>query len=315
MQLKFLWLSACGLFGLVAAAADIRAVWDHSGKGLYAGDWPRTMTALKGARVTDLYLNVGGVDFAHYASATLPKSLTYKKFGDHLTAALQAAQPEGIRVHAWFICFNATRNAPATMNFFLKKGWRLRSATGGYTTYLDPANAGVRARVLLAIDELVSYPVDGVQLDFVRYGDSTVKPAHAAEVIASFVAEARRHVKRPKTLSAAVYGKYPASIVSVGQDWPRWLDLDLIDYAVPMNYTDKPNKFKELLATQMSPSRRAKRTIIGIGVTATGLHLSPWQVVEQARLARRGGFAGVALFDLDLTLERSILPALKRDGW
>ena len=312
---KLVVLFACFLFGLVSPAADIRAVWDHSGKGLYEGDWPRTMKVLKQARVTDLYLNVGGVDFAHYASATLPKSLTFGKFGDQLTAALRAAKPEGIRVHAWFICFNATRNVSATMNLFLQKGWRLRSATGGYTTYLDPASAGVRARVLTAIDELVRYPVDGVQLDFVRYGDSTVKPAKAAEVLSSFVAEARRRVKRPKMLSAAVYGKYPACISSVGQDWSRWLDLDIIDYAVPMDYTDKPGKFKELLAAQMSPSRRAKRTIIGIGVTATGLHLSPWQVVEQARLARQGGFAGVALFDLDLTLERSIFPALKRDGW
>ena len=52
-------------------AAEIHAVWDHSGRGLYPGDWTKTMAVLKKGNVTDLYLNVGGVDFAHYASVRL----------------------------------------------------------------------------------------------------------------------------------------------------------------------------------------------------------------------------------------------------
>ena len=311
-MVKFLLLSACCLLGAVLSAAEIHAVWDHSGKGLYEGNWPKTMTVLQKANVTDLYLNVGGVDFAHYASAFLPKSLAYKTKGDQLAAALKAAQGAGVRVHAWFICFNATRNAPTTMETFRKKGWRLKDGKGRLLTYLDPANPTVRAYVLAAISELARYPVAGVHLDFVRWGDAAVKPANAAPVITQFVAEARRCVKRPKLLTTAVYGKYPNCIATVGQDWPQWLKFDIADYVVPMDYTESTDKFKELLAQQMSPSVYAKRTVVGIGVTANESKLGAQQVIRQVGMTRKCGFAGQALFKLDERLEKQILPFVWR---
>lgn len=289
---------------------EIHAVWDHTGRGLYEGDWPRTIRILRQAKVTDLFLNVGGVDFANYASAFLPRSQVCRIRGDQLAACLKAAEGTGLRVHAWFICFNATRNAPATMESFRKRGWLLRDGRGAFTTYVNPANAAVRARVLAAIDELVRYPIAGVHLDFVRWGDAAVKPATAAATVTDFVADARWHVKRPKWLTAAVYGKYPNCIAAVGQDWTRWLDLEIVDYVVPMNYTASRAKFQELLAAQMSTSRRAKRTIVGIGVTANESNLSPHQVVEQVGLVRKGGFAGQSLFDLDEILEKKVLPVV-----
>ena len=309
-MMKSLLLSACCFLSAILQAAEIHAVWDHSGRGLYEGNWPKTMAVLKKSNVTDLYLNVGGVDFAHYASAFLPKSLTYSKYGDQLLACLRAAQGAGVRVHVWFICFNATRNAPTTMKSFQKKGWLLKDGQGNLTTYLDPSNAGVRSRVLAAIDELTRYPVAGIHLDFVRWGDAAVKPKGAAATVTDFVAEARRHVKRPKLLTAAVYGKYPNCIASVGQDWPRWLDFDIVDYVAPMDYTASLPKFQSLLAQQMSPSRNAKRTIIGIGVTANESKLNAQQVREQIALARKCGFAGQALFKLDDRLAQTILPTV-----
>lgn len=309
---KGMLFSAVCLFAAVVSAGEIHAVWDHTGKGLYEGDWPRTIRILKAARVTDLFLNVGGVDFANYASAFLPRSLVCKTRGDQLSACLKAAEGTGIRIHAWFICFNATRNAPTTMATFRKRGWLLTDAAGNQTTYLDPAEPAVRARVLSAIDELVRYPIAGVHLDFVRWGDAAVKPVTAASSVTSFVAEARRRVKRPKWLTAAVYGKHPSCVTSVGQDWPRWLDFEIVDYVVPMDYTASMAKFRELLAKQMSPSRNAKRTIVGIGVTANESNLSPQQVVEQVRMARSCGFAGTSLFDLDEILEKKVLPVVWR---
>ena len=47
------------------ATREIRAVWEQSGKGLYPGDWPRTFRVLKANGITDLFVNVGGIDFAH----------------------------------------------------------------------------------------------------------------------------------------------------------------------------------------------------------------------------------------------------------
>ena len=309
-MMKFLLLSACCFLSAILSAGEIHAIWDHSGRGLYPGAWAKTMAVLKRGNVTDLFLNVGGVDFAHYASARLPKTLTYKTYGDQLLACLRAAQGTGVRVHAWFICFNATRNAPTTLESFRKKGWRLKDDQGKLTTYLDPSNAGVRALVLAAVDELARYPVAGIHLDFVRWGDASVKPPNAAPIITQFVAEARRHVKRPMLLTTAVYGKYPNCIASVGQDWPRWLDFNIVDYVALMDYTSSVAKFRELLAQQASLSTRAKRTIIGIGVTANESKLNAKQVNQQISLARKCGFAGQALFKLDDRLAQTILPAV-----
>ena len=305
------WLACLAL----PVMGEIRAVWDHSGQGLYPGDWPRTIRLLRASHVTDLFVNVGGVDFAHYASAFLPKTRAYTTRGDQLKACLDAAKGTGVRVHAWFICFNATRASTPALGQFTQRGWRLKDAKGGLTSYLDPANPAVRAYVLRAIGELARYPIDGVHLDFVRWGDAAVKPPTAAATVTQFVAEARRRVKRPKWLTAAVYGKHPACIASVGQDWPRWLDYEIVDYVVPMNYTASEAKFRELLASQQVPRLRARRTIIGIGVTANESRLTPQQVAWQVRFARQCGFAGQSLFDLDETLETAVLPMLRNGIW
>ena len=300
----------------LAQADEIRAVWDHTGHGLYPGNWPKTMQILKRSHVTDLFVNVAGIDFAHYPSAYLPRTKALETYGDQLKACLAAASGTGIRVHAWLICFNATRNVPKRLEEFRKRGWRLKDAHGNLTTYLNPSNPTVRARVLAIIDEIVSrYSVAGVHLDFVRWGDAAVKPQNAAAVITQFVAEARRHVKRPRWLTAAVYGSHPGCIAKVGQDWPKWLDFDIVDYVVPMDYTASTFKFTELLQKQSTPRRNAARTIVGIGVTANESRLNAQQVATQIGLVRRYGFAGASLFDLDETLEKSTLPYLRKGTW
>ena len=295
---------------------EIHAVWDHSGCGLYPGDWAKTMKVLREGRVTDLFVNVAGAGFAHYASDVLPRSRTFRDEGDQLAACLAAARGAGLRVHAWILCFSATRAAPETMAAFERSGWRLKDAKGNLTEYLDPANPAVRARVLAAVDEIQRrYAVDGIHLDFVRWGDAAVKPKNAADVVSRFVADARRHVARPKWLTTAVYGKYPNCVTTVGQDWKGWLDANLVDYVVPMDYTESKKTFQELLALQSDTRTHARRTIVGIGVTANESRLDARQVIDQVNLSRQRGFAGNALFDLDTTLEKSILPFLRLGLW
>ena len=295
---------------------EIHAVWDHTGCGLYPGDWPRTVQLLKAAHVTDLFVNVAGAGFAHYPSAVLPRSKTFANEGDQLAACLAAARGSGIRVHAWILCFSATRGSSATLETFQRRGWRLKTPQAKLTEYLDPSNPTVRAYVLSAIDEIQArYGVNGIHLDFVRWGDSALKPKNAAQSVSQFVAEARRHVKRPRWLTAAVYGRYPNCIGTVGQDWTSWLDQGLVDYVVPMNYTEDATEFVRLLAQQAAPKAHASRTIAGIGVTANESRLNARQVIDQINLTRRYGLAGNALFDLDTTLERLILPYLKLGIW
>jgi len=300
----------------VPRPGEIHAVWDHTGSGLYPGDWLKTMRILANAHVTDVFVNVAGAGFAHYPSAVLPVSWTCRRSGDQLAAAIAAAKGTGIRVHAWVLCFTATRGTPEYISSCRKRGWCLKNAAGAYTEYLNPANAAVQNQVLAAISEIQArYPVQGVHLDFVRWYDGAAKPANAAATITRFVSAARQRVKRPKWLTAAVYGKYPHCITSVGQDWGTWLDTGLIDYAVPMDYTDSTAKFGELLALGATTKARAGRIIAGIGVTANESRLDATKVIDQINVARRYGLAGESLFDLDVTLENEILPYLRLGIW
>ena len=326
------------VYGLMQSArpGEIHAVWDHSGAGLYPGDWPRTMRVLRAAHVTDLFVNVAGAGFAHYPSRILPRSALFDEEGDQLAACLVAARGTGIRVHAWVLCFSAARATPDRLAEFSRRGWRLRDAQGRELGFLDPSNPEVRARMLEAVAEIARlYPVAGVHLDFVRWNDfasSQSTPAVTARFnresavhsrraffdwrahkIGGFVAEARRRLASARpglVLSTAVYGKYPSCVEAVGQDWESWIGAGIVDYVVPMDYTESTAKFDEWVRSQGRTPRQARKVIAGIGVTASESRLDAAQVIDQIKAARRAGLAGFALFDLDATLENDILPVL-----
>ena len=294
---------------------EIHAVWEHSGLGLYPGDWPRTFRVLRANGVTDLFVNVAGAGFAHYASGVLPRSKEYSRHGDQLAACLAAARGAGVRVHAWVICFNATRSDAAYMLAFQKKGWRVRNGSGALTEYLDPSNPDLRWRMVKSICEIArNYPVSGIHLDFVRWYEGTPKPPNAARSVTTFVESVRKRLRaeRPGAwLTAAVLANHQSCVASVGQDWTAWIDAGLVDYAVPMNYVEDRSRYAALVARQGAVKARARRIIGGIGVTANESKLSAAQVVDQISLARKAGFAGVALFDLDDTLVESVFPVLR----
>ena len=301
----------------VPRKGEIHAVWEHTGQGLYPGDWPRTFRLLRESHVTDLFVNVAGAGFAHYPSSFLPRSKTFREEGDQLAACLAAARGTGVRVHAWILCFNATRGDADKLRAFERKGWCLKNKAGGMTTYLNPALAAVRQHSLATVDELQTrYPaLAGIHLDFVRWYEGAARPADAASVVTAFVAEARRHVARPRWLTTSVLGKYPQCVASVGQDWPRWLAAGLVDYVVPMDYSEDRAKFESYLAQHAALKGHAARTIVGIGVTANESRLTAADVMDQINLSRKYGCAGQSLFDLDTTLETQVLPYLRLRQW
>ena len=310
-------LAAERKYGLAQAPrpGEIHAVWDHAGTGLHPGDWPRTMRELKAHGVTDLFVIVAGAGFAHYASGVLPVSQTYLDRGDQLAAAVSAGHAAGVRVHAWMLCFSASRAAPVWRNSLAKRGWRLKNRAGALTDYLDPSRADLRWYLMKAIDEIArKYPVDGVHLDFVRWYEGAAKPANAAATVTSFVAGARAKVRaaRPRAwLTAAVLPGHPSCVASVGQDWKGWIDAGLVDYVAPMNYVEDPAKYAALVARQGDAKAHARHLLSGLGVTANESRLTPVQVVDQVNAARRAGFAGVALFQLDANLATRVLPVLR----
>lgn len=294
---------------------EIRAVWEHSGQGLYPGDWPRTFRELQRFGITDIFVNVAGAGFAHYPSRILPPSETFTRHGDQLAACLRAASGTGIRVHAWIMCFTGTRGSAARLKMFAQKGWRVRSKKGELTEYLDPSNAELRQYLLSAVEEVTRrYAVHGIHLDFVRWYEGSRLPKNATVPVGRFVAQARTKVKgvRPSAIfSTAVFGKYPSCVAAVGQDWGSWLDAGIVDWMVPMNYVEDGRKYASLVAQQCSTVSHARKMVSGIGVTAIESRLGVRQVIDQINTARRAGAAGIAFFDLDYTLVNDILPYLR----
>jgi uncharacterized lipoprotein YddW (UPF0748 family) len=190
--------------------------------------------------------------------------------------------------------------------------------------------------------------VDGIHLDYIRYpggnhcfgppsrrafeqwlgapaggwpraalGGGALRPKYArwrADTITSFVRSARdlvRSVNPGIKLSAAVWGGYPDTIDSIGQDWGAWLREGLVDFVCPMNYTEDTFRFASQVRRQLALPGAASRVYPGLGVTSAESQLAADKAIEQVAALRRAGAPGFMLFDLSHTLREETLPALR----
>ncbi len=327
---------------------EFRGVWDHSGVGLYPGDWNRTCRWLAQQGVTAIFPNIAWGGIAHYESRVLPKSVTCDLYGDQLAQCIRAARQYGLEVHPWIICWNLTGTPDENMNRLRKENRLLVTEDGNTHPWLNPAHPDNAQLELAVIREIVSrYNVDGIHLDYIRYPASNVglgaysrslferelgrsvaqwpndvlrKGMYAksfalwrAGIISDFVHEARktiRDVKPSVRLSAAVYGSYPDCAESIAQDWGAWLKRRDVDFVTPMNYTANSEEFRRLVSRQNGLSGARDRIYPGIGVTSTESQLTTDQVIEQISIVRETDCPGFVLFDLDPTLRDKVLPLL-----
>ena len=330
---------------------EFRGVWDHTGMGLYPGNWAKTARILADAGMHEVFVNVLWAGLAHYDSQVVPQSEAVSRYGDQLKQCLAAAHANRLKVHVWKICWNLS-NAPESFVAAMRKAGRLQvTDTGKELEWLCPSHPDNVALELKAVSEVLKrYPVDGIHLDYVRYPDDNAcfcagcrrrfgqqlgekipdwpKSAQSgnlcgkynawrSEQITAFVRAAhdlvRKSVPTSKKVvtSAAVYPEYPGCINSIGQDWGRWLKEDLVDFVCPMDYTANNGAFKNLVQRQLAFANAGGRVFPGLGVTAMESQLTPDQVIEQIRQTRAAGAGGFVLFDLNRTLEKDVLPVLR----
>lgn len=326
---------------------EFRGVWDHTGTGLYPGNWEKTCRMLANHGITAIFPNIIRNGIAHYKSDTLGRSDIFSVYGDQVHKCLDAAKKYGIQVHVWKICWRMD-NAPRAVVRRLKKQKRLQlSSTGETINWLCPSDPRNLEFELANIRELAQYPVHGIHLDYNRYrdgrfcyclgckkrfekrigrglrnwpGDVRKEPlkkqyqawrCEQTERLIMAAARAVRAVNPEIRLSAAVFGGYPGCVASVGQDWVGWLKKGHADFVCPMNYTAESADFSTLVRNQLALSGVKGRVIPGIGVTSAESQLTPAQVIEQILIVRRGGAAGYILFQLGITLQRETLPALR----
>jgi uncharacterized lipoprotein YddW (UPF0748 family) len=328
-------------------ADERRGVWNHSGTGLYPGDWARTCRFLAEHGITDIYPNMLWPGLAHYPSRVLTRSDTATRYGDQMLQCSVAARKAGLRVHVWKVCWKM-QFAPDT----LKAQWRREGrfqvdAAGATVDWLCPSHPANAELELKAVMELLdTYTVDGLHLDYMRrpnahccfcpscrraFEEALGKPVDwpadvrsghmknaytrwRATQLTQFVgrmAGVARSVRPGIEVSAAVYGAYPGCIVSIAQDWGAWLRSGAIDFACPMNYTESRDQFTVWSRNQVDLLGDDYRLYPGIGVTSSNSRLSPLQTLDQIQAARTLGLPGFVLFDLTPVLETEILPVLR----
>lgn len=329
-------------------AREFRGVWNHSGLGLYPGDWPRTARLLKNSGMTAVFPNLLWAGTAHYPSQVVPTSDINQMFGNQLRQAAEAARAAGLEMHLWKVCWNLGA-APAEQSEQWRRAGRLqRTADGGSLPWLCPSHPQNLDQELRAIREAAATGwLDGLHLDYARYPDTQSCfcdecrrrfeqslgraaagwPAAAQNgaladkfrewrcaQITEFVRQTRQSLRKidPRIkLSAAVYQNYPDCRHSIGQDWGLWLKTGLVDFVVPMNYTENTAEFGGILRRQCALPGAARRIFPGLGVTAAESQLTPDRVIEQIMQTRALNCGGFVLFDLNATLAEETLPILR----
>lgn len=326
-----------------------RAVWNHSGLGAYPGDWNRAAKALAAAGVNIILPNMAWAGVAHYPSEILPHSKTFTQYGDQIAQCVSAAHAHGLEVHVWKITWNL-EGAPKTFVEKIRAEGRTQvSATGEALNWLCPSHPKNVLLELDSILEIVAnYDVDGIHLDYIRYPGSHAcyckgcrerfvrtirKPINEwpADVLPKtgvysepyaewrvqqitrlvrLIHKRAREVDPEIKISAAVFGWYPGCITSIGQDWVAWAKSGYIDFVCPMNYTEDPGYFTELLTNQLTLMPKNVPIYPGIGATASNSLLTPDAVVEQIYLSRSLGASGWTIFDYSVDISETVLPAL-----
>ena len=199
--------------------------------------------------------------------------------------------------------------------------------------WLEPGDPDARGHVLRIVQEILDrYPdIDGIHLDYVRYPfdekgktdfgywrrsvaafkkSSVVDPARCAgakralwdgwrrDQVTLFVAGAKRlTAARGKLLSVAIVPDEKKCRETTFQDWRRWLSEGLVDFVVPMNYSERRELVRKRSAEVLSAAGTGARVAMGLG--AYKMLDSLAALAAQIRDCRGMGALGVVLFSYD----------------
>ena len=328
---------------------EARAWWSHSSTGVYPGDWDRTARELAEAGFNMILPNMCWAGSADYASDVLPRSETFRKYGDQIAQCVAAAKKHGLEVHVWKVNHFLWHNTPKDFCEKLRAQGRLQvSARGKPINWLCPSHPeNFKLELESMVEVARKYDVDGLHFDYIRYPDrewcfcdgcrtrfeaTSGRKVNAwpddcyrgerraeyndwrCQQITRLVAAVSREAKRVRPgvkISAAVFGNYPACRESVAQDWPAWIKAGYLDFLCPMDYSANDAEFSKLVTDQLRLIDARVPVYPGIGATATDIELPPDRVVGQIHLARSAGASGFTIFNLSPATAKTILPAVK----
>lgn len=306
------------LFALhaVLAVSGVWSAWSYN-----SGNWNQLAPLLSS----------NGFDTVFYCAAYGPEVDR-----EGLQECIDACSAYGIDVHAWVVMWKTSKTTDSLRNVFTMEN-RLQLSLDGSTdaeTWLcptDPRNVELMASICL--DLAAEFPVKGIHLDYIRFAHDRVCFCEGcrerftessgicgmswpedcsrggrlndiysrwrSEAITETVRAVRDslgRINRVVELSAAVLPR-EREMNYFAQQWGLWLDLGLLDFVVPMNYTLSDS---ELVAWGESQLRLSREWPIPCGIitfTGNSLHTAE-EISGQIETAEEMGFSGWVIFHL-----------------
>jgi len=157
------------------------------------------------------------------------------------------------------------------------------------------------------------------QLDIIRWKHRMQRWSEFRKAgVTELVRDVYRRAKKLKP-DAQVTAAVAPSLESAGsmyQDWPRWVRDKMIDYVIPMAYTDKTVELQQHLSTWKTVDRQLDRIIPGLSLyqETAGKVISrrPELVRDQQRLCRRQGANGNMYFSFQY-LDESLVALFRTE--
>lgn len=300
---------------------------------------------LKTANINVVYFETNNAGFTMFPSKVgtqNPETLGW----DPLGCAISEAKKRNMEFHAWFWTFtvgNAKHNPivgkeadyPGPVLSSHDFAWALASQTGAFVPprqfeyWLDPSNPDCRAYIKSLVFEVVNrYPVDGIQLDYIRYPfnnkgsemgfnwlgrqkferetglsldrldeDTRTMWIHwKANNVSSFVKEMSESLRAAKPgirISAAVYGMPKRMRMNaIQQEWEVWVANGWVDTLNPMTYVSTAKELNDAAGFVRESTADKALSYPGLSIR----QLDTAGLVEQLDTARVIGTLGTTMF-------------------
>jgi len=320
---------------IVSGILSISGIWSRNGEN--DGQWDT---------IAPLLANEG-YDTVFYLAAYGPAL-----FEEGLQECLDACRPLGIDVHAWVVMWR-TDYSPELMDRgeLTPEDMQYYSDGEMVDNWMNPAvPSNVQGMASVCLDLAARYPVEGIHLDYIRYkyylsgysqrnlreftahlgirgcvtAEECVRDGRYYDEFmrwrANTITDAVRAVRdslgrinRVVQLSAAVF-PHEREMLLFGQLWNQWLDTGLVDFVVPMNYTESDSQFT-VWGEEQLPLAEDHTILCGIGYRSHASELSPSEMEAQIQAAGEMGFDGYVIYRLCSDLLADMQPVHDRhDG-
>lgn len=253
---------------------------------------------------------------------------------DPLQECIEEAHAQGLKVHAWFeYGFASSYSANGGPIVAAKPHWAAKDITGNLVVkngfdWLNPIHPEVQQFMIDLFMEVVNkYDVDGVQGDdrmpampttggYDTYTVDLYKAENGGAVppnnfgntawvswragkLNDFLKRLRTEVKakKPNILFSISPSPYPFGLTEYLQDWPNWVDNNLVDAILPQCYRYDINAYNGTIAQQKSYYKNPSVPFYpGVLLKSGTYTASPAFLTQMVQTNRTNGFKGECFF-------------------